>query len=125
MPHLGQAKRAWTGGIYDEKRRAWLNDLKGKTEASQAFKQNEWNKFRIECRGDSIKTWINGVAAADLKDGMTPKGFIALQVHATKHAEPLQVRWRNVYILPSRHSFLSRCKTQCQSVGTSDSVDTA
>jgi hypothetical protein len=95
---IDPSKRAWTGGIYDEKRRAWLNDLEGKTEARQAFKQNEWNKFRIECRGDSIRTWINGVAAADLKDGMTPKGFIALQVHATKHAEPLQVRWRNIRI---------------------------
>ncbi len=95
---IDPSKRAWTGGIYDEKRRAWINDLEGKTEARKAFKQNEWNKFRVECRGDSIKTWINGVPAADLKDGMTPKGFIALQVHATKKPEPMEVRWRNIKI---------------------------
>jgi hypothetical protein len=95
---IDASDRAWSGGIYDEKRRAWLNDLKGKTAARKAFKQNEWNKFRIECKGDSIKTWINGVPAADLKDGMTPKGFIALQVHSTKSETPLQVRWRNIKI---------------------------
>jgi hypothetical protein len=92
--------RAWSGGIYDEKRRGWLYDLKGPehVEARKAFKANEWNKFRVECKGDSIKTWINGVPAADLKDDMTPKGFIALQVHGTKKEEPMQVRWRNIKI---------------------------
>lgn len=95
---IDPSDRAWSGGIYDEKRRAWLNDLKGKTEARKAFHAGEWNRFRIECRGDSIKTWINGVPAADLKDDMTPKGFIALQVHSTKSADPLQVRWRNIKI---------------------------
>lgn len=95
---IDPSDRAWSGGIYDEKRRGWLNDLKGNTAARKAFKQGEWNQFRIECRGDSIKTWINGVPAADLKDGLTPKGFIALQVHATKHEDPLQVRWRNIKI---------------------------
>jgi hypothetical protein len=88
--------RAWSGGIYDEGRRGWLNDLKDKPEARKAFKHNEWNKYRIECKGDSIKTWINGVPAADLKDDMTPKGFIALQVHGTKDPTPHHVMWRNI-----------------------------
>jgi hypothetical protein len=92
-------ERAWSGGIYDEGRRGWLNDLKNNDAARHAFKQNEWNKFRIECRGDSIKTWINGVPAADLKDSMTPRGFIALQVHGVgDRTEPLEVRWRNIHL---------------------------
>lgn len=95
---IDPSKRAWSGGIYDEKRRGWLNDLKGNDAARNAFKPDDWNKYRVECKGDSIKTWINGVPAADLKDGMTPKGFIALQVHSTKSAEPLHVRWRNIKI---------------------------
>lgn len=95
---IDPSKRGWSGGIYDEGRRGWLNDLSQRPEAGKAFKQGEWNKFRVECRGDSIKTWINGVPAADLKDGMTPKGFIALQVHSTKSEKPLEVRWRNVRI---------------------------
>ena len=45
-----------------------------------------------------IKTWINGVAAADLKNGMTPKGFIALQVHSSKEPESKEVAWRNIRI---------------------------
>ena len=57
---------------------AGLNKLEDNEAARKAFKQDEWNTFRVECRGDSIKTWINGVPAADLKDDMTPEGLIAL-----------------------------------------------
>ena len=95
---IDPSDRAWTGGIYDEGRRKWLFDLEGKDEARKAFKQNEWNHFRIEARGDNIKTWINGVAAADLTDTMTLRGFIALQVHGSKSEEPHEVRWRNIRI---------------------------
>jgi hypothetical protein len=96
---IDPSDRAYSGGIYDEGRRGWLNDLSKNDGARKAFKQNDWNKFRVECRGDSIKTWINGVAAADLKDSMTPKGFIALQVHGVgKNEDPMEVRWRSIRI---------------------------
>jgi hypothetical protein len=96
---IDPSKRAWTGGIYDESRRGWLYDLKKNEPARKAFKQNDWNKFRIECRGPSIKTWLNGVPAADLKDSLTASGFIALQVHGVgKKAEPMEVRFRNLRI---------------------------
>jgi hypothetical protein len=96
---IDPSKRGWTGGIYDESRRGWLYDLKKNEPARKAFKQNDWNKFRIECRGPSIKTWLNGVPAADLKDSLTASGFIALQVHGVgKKAEPMEVRFRNLRI---------------------------
>ena len=96
---IDPSDRAWSAGIYDEGRRGWLNDLKNNEPARKAFKQGEWNTFKIECRGDAIKTWLNGVPAADLKDGMTPKGLIALQVHGVgERTEPLEVRWRNIRI---------------------------
>ncbi len=97
---IDPSDRAYSGGIYDEGRRGrFLADLKDNEPARKAFKQNEWNKFRIECRGDSIKPWINDVLAVDLKDSVTPKGLIALQVHGVgKKTEPLEVRWRNVRI---------------------------
>ncbi|MCP4645729.1 MAG: DUF1080 domain-containing protein [bacterium] len=95
---IDPSTRAWTGGIYDEGRRGWLYDLKERKEAGAAFKQNEWNHFRVEARGDSIKTWVNGVPAADLRDPMTARGFIALQVHGSKGEEPMEVRWRNIRI---------------------------
>lgn len=94
---IDPSDRAWSAGIYDEARRGWLFDLKDRPEAQKAFKQNEWNKFRVEAIGDRIKTWINGVPAADLQDALTPSGFIALQVHGVgDKTEVMEVRWRNV-----------------------------
>ena len=96
---IDPAARAWSGGIYDEGRRGWLADLKDNEPARKAFKPGDWNKFRVECKGDSLKTWINGVAAADLKDSVTPSGFIALQVHGVgDKTEVLDIRWRDIRI---------------------------
>lgn len=98
---IDPSERSFTGGVYDEARRGWLADLKDNAAARAAFKQGEWNTGRIECRGDSIRTWINGVPAADFKDAMTKEGFIALQVHGignkTEKAGE-EVRWRNLRI---------------------------
>jgi hypothetical protein len=97
---IDPAERAWSGGVYDEGRRGWLNDLKANEPARKAFRANTWNTFRIECRGPAIKTWLNGVPAADLKDDVTPAGFIALQVHGVgDKQEKLQVRWRNLKLV--------------------------
>jgi hypothetical protein len=97
---IDPSDRSYSGAIYDEGRRGrFLADLKDNEAARKAFKQNEWNKFRIECRGDSIKTWINDVPAVDLKDDVTAKGHICLQVHGVgDKVEPLEVSWRNIQI---------------------------
>ena len=96
---IDPSERAYSGGIYDEARRGWLHDLKDNEPARRAFKSGQWNHLRIEAIGNSIKTWINGVPAADLVDSMTKTGFIALQVHSTESKEPLYVRWRNIRIV--------------------------
>jgi hypothetical protein len=91
--------RLWTAGIYDEGRRGWLNDLKNNEHARKAFKPDEWNHIKVEAIGDSIKTWLNGVPAADLVDSMTQTGFIGLQVHGVgKRVEPLNVAWRTLKV---------------------------
>ncbi|QGY47414.1 DUF1080 domain-containing protein [Maribellus comscasis] len=93
--------RAWSAGIYDEARRGWLYPLDLNPEAKPALKMGEWNHYRIECIGNSIKTWLNGVACAHVIDHMTPKGFIALQVHGIGNNEEKvghQIRWKNVRI---------------------------
>lgn len=100
---IDPSDRAWSAGIYDEGRRGWLNNLEGDKykEARAAFKHNDWNHYRIEAKGDSIKTWINGVPAADLTDDMTHTGFIALQVHSVGNDEKKvgkQIRWKNIRI---------------------------
>jgi len=86
------------GFIYDEARRGWLSKDRSNEKAQQAFKEDKWNKYRVECVGDSIKTWVNGVPVADVVDSMTKSGFIGLQVHSFKGDPPPQVRWRNIRI---------------------------
>jgi hypothetical protein len=70
---IDPAERAWSGGIYDEARRGWLYSMENNPAAKNAFKHNDWNHYRIECIGNSIRTWVNGVACAHLIDDMTPK----------------------------------------------------
>jgi len=97
---IAQAKTGTSGGIYDEARRAFfIADIRGNAAAGKAFKDNEWNKYRIECKGSSIKTFVNGVPCADLKDSLTARGIIGLQVHGVRrNFKPYQVRWRNIRI---------------------------
>lgn len=102
--------RMWTGGIYDEARRNWLYPADGeKGEQGQAFseqgrrifKANDWNHVRVEAVGPIIRTWVNGEPCAYLRDDMTPRGFIALQVHSIgrdQSKDGTQVRWRNLMI---------------------------
>jgi len=100
--------RWWTAGIYDEARRGWLypGSLGGDGEVfgeqgGAMFKQGEWNKVRVEAIGDSIRTWLNGKPRASIRDSMTPRGFIALQVHGIGKDEAkdgAQVRWRKLRI---------------------------
>ena len=97
---IDPSKRAWSGGIYDEARRGWLYPMELNPGAKMAFKNGEWNHYHIECIGNSIRTWVNGVPAANLVDSMTHKGFIALQVHAIpdfSHAGE-EIRWKNIRI---------------------------
>lgn len=100
-------KRMWSAGIYDEARRGWLfpadaNESQKKVFSEQGlkiFKPEGWNHVRVEAKGDSLKTWLNGTPCADLKDSMTPRGFIALQVHGIGNDQSktgTQVRWRNL-----------------------------
>lgn len=99
---LDPSERAWSGGIYDEARRGWLYPLDKNPEGQKALKVNEWNHYRIEAIGNSIRTWVNGIPCADLIDDMTPTGFIALQVHSIGKDSTrtgLQVKWKNIRII--------------------------
>jgi hypothetical protein len=95
---IDPSPRSYTGGVYDEARRAWLADLKTNDAARAAFRTNDWNQARIECQGDHIRTWINGVLATDFRDDWTLRGIIALQVHSIPKTDVpgKEVRWRNL-----------------------------
>lgn len=98
---IDPSARAYSGGIYDEARRDWLYPLSLNPAGQSAFKVNEWNTYRIEAYGNSIRVWVNGICTAVMEDDETAEGFIALQVHGVgkKEEEGRQAKWRNVKLL--------------------------
>lgn len=94
------ATNGTAGFIYDEARRGWLSTESDRSDphAQKAFKNGAWNHYRVVCVGENIRTWVNGVPVADIRDSMTPKGFIGLQVHSFKGDSPAWVKWRNIRI---------------------------
>ena len=105
---IDPSPRGWSAGIYDEARTGWLYPVTPyNPSAVTAFKNFEWNHYRVEAIGNSIKTWLNGIPVADLLVDLDDSGFIALQVHAinvrTKPwTEGTTVRWRNLRIMTEK-----------------------
>lgn len=98
---IDPSERAWSGGIYDEARRGWIYPLSYNPQARSAFKRNQWNHYRIEAIGNTIRTFVNGVPTAYLVDDMTEKGFIGIQVHGIGNEEEKagqEIRWKNIKI---------------------------
>ena len=120
---IDPSDRAWSAGIYDEARRGWLNPLTDNAEAQKAFKQNDWNHYRIEAIGDTLKTWINEIPAAYLIDDKTANGFIALQVHSIggDQKEGTEIIWKNIKILTDSLSKYSR-KSSLQPIITKNAL---
>ncbi|MBN1560864.1 DUF1080 domain-containing protein, partial [candidate division KSB1 bacterium] len=97
---IATAENGASGGVYDEARRAYfLQDIRGQADASRAFIDGEWNRYRIRCQGNHIQTWVNDVPCSDFKDDMTHEGVIGLQVHSIgDRPDVYQVMWRNIRI---------------------------
>ena len=123
---IDPSDRAWSAGIYDEARKGWLYPLTDNTEAQQAFKQDDWNHYRVEALGDTLKTWINGVEAAHLIDDQTASGFIALQVHAIGNEAEAgkEIRWKNIKIITENPSAYSK-KMSLPAFNTKNSLTSA
>lgn len=112
--------RKWSGGLYDQARRQWLHPLhKTRSNPDEDFKQNlspdwteeranayqhlAWNHYRIECRGDEIKIYVNGVLTTHVKDSKDAEGHIGIQHHGSKEFKETGktinvVRFRNLFI---------------------------
>jgi hypothetical protein len=102
----GDPKRGWSGGLYDEGRRAWfISPKKGdaaseaafKGRAGNAFKRNDWNTYRITCQGDRIRIEVNGVVTTDIRDDKDASGPIGIQHHGEKGQT---YKFRNLRIKP-------------------------
>jgi hypothetical protein len=92
--------RGWSGGIYDESRRGWLYPMELNQKNKITFNAGQWYKYRIECIGSILKTFINGKLMAQVIDSTTSKGFFALQVHAIGNAAEAgrAIHWKNIRI---------------------------
>lgn len=81
--------RRWSGGLYDEGRRAWLNPAKGDAAAGRAFTEGPgrafrldgWNRYRIEARGDSLKIFVNDMLTTAIRDTVDQDGPVGIQHH--------------------------------------------
>ncbi len=89
----GDPKRNWSGGLYDEGRRMWFvspnkEDKESiaafRKRAGETFKRNDWNTYRITCKGDSITIEVNGVVTTQVTDDMDSSGVIGIQHHGEK-----------------------------------------
>lgn len=92
-----------TARIYDEGRRGhqhgiiWLDTTPEDTLAAAraAHKPGQWNELEVQAVGPSLRTWLNGVAVANVLDDQSLTGFFGLQVHVGKQGK---VRWRNIRV---------------------------
>ena len=93
--------RRWTGGIYDESRsNLFLYPITYSRNSRYSFNNNQWNKFRIEAIGNSIKTFVNGIQCTNLLDDKSNQGFIGLQLHSIQNKNEVgkKVLWKNIRI---------------------------
>lgn len=101
---LDPSSRKWSGGVYDEGRRDWLYPVSLNAKAQQLLTTGVFHKIRIECFGNSIRTWLDGKATAYVVDTLTSnEGLIALQVHAIsdERLKGLKLYWKNIRIKTS------------------------
>ena len=86
-----------TGGIYESYGRGWL--IKPDPEKDKALKYGEWNKMKLEVKGDQVTTWLNGQEMITLEDEKigSVDGQIALQIHS---GGGLKLHFKNIVIKP-------------------------
>ncbi|MFZ9661678.1 MAG: 3-keto-disaccharide hydrolase [Chitinophagaceae bacterium] len=84
-----------TGGIYESYGRGWL--IQPTEEKEKILRMGEWNKMKIEAKGNHVKTWLNGKEMIEITDDKigAGNGFIALQIH---DGGGIKVRWRKIRI---------------------------
>ncbi len=97
--------RRWTGAIFDDFGNTWqwLSTLTDNPEAQNALKEaGQWDHYRFELLDDTIKVWVNGVAASNLVNGKYQEGYIALKIHSLGNNPALEkpTAWvRNIRII--------------------------
>lgn len=92
---LGQ--KYW-GALYDESRRRKILAGPDLDALYKVLKKDDWNDYRIVCKGPKIQLWINGLQTVDYteEDPEIPlTGRIAVQIHG---GPPAEAWYRNIRI---------------------------
>lgn len=89
--------RRWSGGIYGQSAGGWAYPLwlDAHEEARNAIKKGQWNRVTVQAIGTNVKTWINGIPAANWETEEYKKGYFSLQVHSGKAGE---IHFRNIKV---------------------------
>jgi len=60
---IAEAALCVSGNFWDEGRwTRWLDDLKARPGACEAFREGRWNTYRIVAQGNRIRSWVTGGA---------------------------------------------------------------
>lgn len=81
-----ESGRGWSGGIYGQSAEGWRYPLwlDAHKDVRNALKEDSWNRITIQAIGGNVKTWLNGIPAANWESDEYLKGYFGLQVHAGK-----------------------------------------
>ena len=90
--------RGWSGGIYGQSCGGYWYPLwlKEHSKVRGALNKEGWNRVTVMAKGQTVKTWVNGIPAAHWKgDGTYRSGYFALQVHKAKSG---MIVWRDLKV---------------------------
>nr|MBR9810509.1 DUF1080 domain-containing protein [bacterium] len=90
--------RGWSGGIYGQSCGGYWYPLwlKEHSKVRGALNKEGWNRVTVMAKGQTVKTWVNGIPAAHWKeDGTYRSGYFALQVHKAKSG---MIFWRDLKV---------------------------
>ena len=83
--YQADAGEGYWGALYDETRRdKVLMPPIDPAALKKAFKNQDWNDYRVRADGPHIQTWINGVKCVDYTEplpNIPQDGHIGLQIH--------------------------------------------
>ena len=66
-------------------------------DAGKLLKAKDWNKFKLQAKGDTFTVWINGTQASQFKDAnYAAPGPIGLQIHG---GLAMKIEFRNLRVL--------------------------
>ncbi|TDB64582.1 3-keto-disaccharide hydrolase [Arundinibacter roseus] len=90
--------KGYWGCLYDESRRNKVLAYADSTALQAVLKKEDWNTYKISCKGNHIQLWINGLQTVNYKEPdstIVQSGLIGLQIHGGGKA---LVQYRNLFI---------------------------